>query len=126
LVLSMPIYEYESVEPGKGCEKCATRFEVIQKIHEAPLTDCPNCGRKVKKVISKCRAAIIETHDEYIRTERKISEYEKKGMWSHAAELADKHSEKFKDREAKTRALENYKKAGYDLNLLEKHDNTDN
>jgi len=118
----MPIYEYESAEPGKGCEKCATRFEVIQEIHESPLSDCPNCGRKVRKVISSCRAAIIETHDEYARTERKISEYEKNGMWSHAAELADKHSEKFKDKGAKTRALENYKKAGYDLNLLEKHD----
>jgi len=122
----MPIYEYEPVEPGKGCEKCATRFEIIQKIHEAPLTCCPDCGRKVKRVISMCRAAIVEANDEYAKTEKKISEYEKSGMWSHAAELADKHSEKFKDRGAKTRALENYKRAGYDLNLLEKHDKEKN
>lgn len=64
----------------------------------------------------------METNDEYTQTEEKISEYEKRGMWSHAAELADKHSEKFMDRGSKARALENYKKAGYDLNLLEKHD----
>ena len=117
----MPIYEYESVEPGKGCEKCATRFEIIQKIHEDPLKKCLSCGRRIKRVISRCRAAIIETHDEYIKTERKINEYERKGMWSHAGELADKHSEKYGDKGAKTRALENYKEAGYDLNLLEKH-----
>ena len=120
----MPIYEYESVEPGKGCEKCATRFEIIQKVHEAPLKKCPGCGGKIKRVISWCRAAIVENHDEYIRTEKKISEYERKGMWSHAAELADKHSEKYGDKATKTRALENYQKAGYDLNLLEKHNKT--
>ena len=124
--MAMPIYEYESIEPGKGCKKCATRFEIIQAINEAPLSDCPNCGRKVRKVISRCRVAIIETSDEYVRTEKKITEYEKKGMWSHAAELADKHSEKSKDRGTKIRALENYKKAGYDLNLLEKHEKTNN
>ena len=42
-------------------------------------------------------------------------------MWSHAAELADKHSEKTQDKGLKTRALENYKKAGYDTKLLDKH-----
>jgi hypothetical protein len=47
--------------------------------------------------------------------ERKITEYEKAGLYSHAAELADKHSYKIKDRRLKERALDNYKRAGYDL-----------
>jgi hypothetical protein len=37
------------------------------------------------------------------------------GKWSHAAELADKQAEKTKREDLKTRALENYKKAGYNF-----------
>ncbi|OOG25604.1 FmdB family transcriptional regulator [Thioalkalivibrio denitrificans] len=33
----MPIYEYE-------CGECSHRLEVIQKISDAPLRDCPECG----------------------------------------------------------------------------------
>ena len=117
----MPIYEYESLSPKKGCNKCAQRFEFIQGIAEQPLSDCPYCGQKVRKVISRCRAAIVETSDEHAMVERQIIKYEKEGMWSHAAELADKHSEKVKDKSIKLRALDNYKKAGYDADSLEKH-----
>ena len=121
----MPIYEYESLDPKKGCQKCAQRFETIQDISEAPLSVCPSCGQKVRKVMSWCRSAIVETPEEYTRVEKQISHYEKEGMWSHAAELADKHSEKIKDKSVKMRALDNYKKAGYDANSLEKHAKTD-
>ena len=55
----------------------------------------------------------METSEELVSVSNKISEYEKSGMWSHAAELADKHSENIKDKRLKARALENYKKAGY-------------
>ena len=40
----MPIYEY-------NCQKCGT-FETTQKITEKPLTRCPTCKGKVKKLIS--------------------------------------------------------------------------
>ena len=33
----MPLYEYQ-------CEKCAHRFEVIQKFSDAPIDVCPKCG----------------------------------------------------------------------------------
>ncbi|MCP4666726.1 MAG: zinc ribbon domain-containing protein [Deltaproteobacteria bacterium] len=117
----MPIYEYEALEPDKGCETCRGRFEVIQGVDEKPLSLCPDCGNKVRKIISWCRAAIIETPDEQGRVNRKITEYESEGMWSHAAELADKHSEKIGDKGMKLRALDNYKKAGYNADSLEKH-----
>ncbi len=41
----MPLYEYK-------CQKCALVFEVIQKISEPPLTECPECGGRLKKVIT--------------------------------------------------------------------------
>ncbi len=110
----MPIYEYESLDPGKGCKKCASRFEVIQGINEKRLSNCPDCGQKVRKTISWCRAAIVEISEEHTRVKKQVSEYEKQGMWSHAAELADKHSENVRDDGMKMRALDDYKKAGYD------------
>ena len=41
----MPIYEYE-------CLSCGKRTEVLQKMNDAPLAACPNCGAEVKKLIS--------------------------------------------------------------------------
>ena len=117
----MPIYEYEPLDQERACAKCAGRFEVIQGIHEEPLTVCPHCGEGVRKVVSWCRAAVVETSDEHLRVSKQISEYEREGMWSHAAELADTHSEKVGDRAMKMRALDDYKKAGYDVGTLEKH-----
>ena len=111
----MPIYEYRTDIPKKGCQKCREGFEHIQKVDENPLSKCPYCGTRVKKIISWCHSAIIDPSPEYIRTEKKITEYEKKGFHSHAAEMADKYSHKIKDDLLKERALENYKKAGYDL-----------
>ena len=34
----MPIYEYQ-------CTECGELKEALQKIGDAPLTDCPACGR---------------------------------------------------------------------------------
>jgi len=117
----MPIYEYEPIDQELACENCRGRFEIIQGIDEEPLSNCPHCGQMVKKVISWCRAAVIEPLEEHIQVNSKISEYEKEGMWSHAAELADTHSEKTGDHDMKMRAVDNYEKAGYDSSSLEKH-----
>jgi len=63
----------------------------------------------------------METSQAHVSVSKKITEYEKSGMWSHAAELADKHSENIKDKSLRIRALENYKKAGYNADSLAKH-----
>ena len=63
----------------------------------------------------------METPEEQVKVKKKIKEYESSGMWSHAAELADKHSEKTKDKSLKLRALDNYKKAGYNTDSLAGH-----
>lgn len=78
----------------------------------------------MKKVISRCSAAITERSEDSLRVEKKVKEYESSGMWSHAAELADKHSEKTKDKSLRMRALDNYRKAGYDVDTLSKHANS--
>jgi len=42
----MPIYEYQ-------CDACGHVFENLQKISEAPLTKCPDCGADaLKKLVS--------------------------------------------------------------------------
>ncbi|HFC46438.1 MAG TPA: zinc ribbon domain-containing protein [Dissulfuribacter thermophilus] len=41
----MPIYEYE-------CEACGKVVEKWQKISEAPLTTCEECGGRLHKLIS--------------------------------------------------------------------------
>src|SRR5262245_28435629 len=41
----MPLYEYE-------CQTCGRRTEVLQRMDEAPLVACPECGGPVKKLIS--------------------------------------------------------------------------
>jgi putative FmdB family regulatory protein len=122
----MPIYEYQALDLRRACHHCRRPFEILQGLHEEALTACPVCGRAVRKMISWCRAAVAEAPDESARVERKIKEYEVSGMWSHAAELADKHSEKVKDKNLKMRALDDYKKAGYDVDSLSKHANLNN
>jgi len=118
----MPIYEYQATDPAKSCLICRHRFEVLQGIHDDPLLSCPHCGSDAVRVISWCRASVVEPSEAQTGVERKIAEYEKQGMWSHAAELSDKYAEKAKDDKARTRALENYKKAGYDVDSMAKTD----
>jgi putative FmdB family regulatory protein len=114
----MPIYEYQAEDPKEGCRICKEVFEYIQDVDEKPLSHCPYCGKSVKKIISWCHAAIIDPSPEHSRTEKQIAEYENAGLYSHAAELADKYSHKTKDRLLKERALENYKKAGYNFDSI--------
>ncbi len=108
----MPIYEYQTADPSKSCPKCRYSFEVLHGVHDEPVTACPDCGGDVVRVISWCRAVVVEASEARVGVERQITEYEKQGMWSHAAELSDTYAEKAKDEKARTRALENYKKAG--------------
>ena len=43
----MPFYEYE-------CSACGHTLEVLQKISDAPLTECPNCQQEtLTKLISR-------------------------------------------------------------------------
>tara|TARA_B110000908_G_C10182466_1_gene416366 strand:+ start:742 stop:1020 length:279 start_codon:yes stop_codon:yes gene_type:complete len=42
----MPIYEYQ-------CHQCNHQFEVLQKVSDASISGCPECGQSdVKKLVS--------------------------------------------------------------------------
>lgn len=41
----MPVYEYE-------CGGCQKIFEIQQRIADAPVSVCPDCGGNVRKLIS--------------------------------------------------------------------------
>jgi putative FmdB family regulatory protein len=40
----MPTYVY-------GCDTCGHRFEIFQKFQDVPLTECPACGARIRKII---------------------------------------------------------------------------
>jgi putative FmdB family regulatory protein len=40
----MPVYEYE-------CEQCGVRFERLQRMADASLTECPECSGHVHRVM---------------------------------------------------------------------------
>jgi hypothetical protein len=80
---------------------------------ESVLTRCPQCKSAISRVLFA--PAVVIKGSPVTETDRKIKEYEKEGKWSHAAELADKQAEKTKREDLKTRALEDYKKAGYNF-----------
>ncbi|HZH33787.1 MAG TPA: FmdB family zinc ribbon protein [Pyrinomonadaceae bacterium] len=42
----MPIYEYK-------CLNCENHLEIMQKISDEPLTECPNCNGKLEKQWSR-------------------------------------------------------------------------
>jgi putative FmdB family regulatory protein len=45
-LLTVPIYEYQ-------CEDCGHKFEVLQKIADALLTDCPTCKQpRLRKMVT--------------------------------------------------------------------------
>jgi len=42
----MPIYEYR-------CDECSHQFDVFQKITDDPVSECPECGGPVQKLVSQ-------------------------------------------------------------------------
>lgn len=109
----MPTYAYRAVDPSKGCGHCLQGFEIVQKMSAPALTRCPRCGHRVNRMIFA--PTVVIKGSPMTEADRKIKDYEKEGKWSHAAELADKEAEKTKREDLKVRALEDYKKAGYDF-----------
>jgi putative FmdB family regulatory protein len=65
----MPIYEYQ-------CQKCGT-FELTQRITDKPLSKCPTCKGKVKKLISNTSFQLKGTGwyiTDYARKDKAASE----------------------------------------------------
>ncbi|MFQ5645574.1 MAG: FmdB family zinc ribbon protein [bacterium] len=68
----MPKYDYE-------CDACNKIFEVTQRIHDDPLTECIYCGGQVRKLISSS-AFLLKGEGWYVTDHPSVSR--KKGMES--------------------------------------------
>jgi len=67
----MPTYEYE-------CQKCGHRFEEFQSMKDAPLTKCPECKGKVKRLIGAGAGFLFKGSGFYITDYRSSSYSDKK------------------------------------------------
>ena len=47
----MPVYVYEAKDAKRSCAKCRGGFETTQSIKDERLTECPDCGAPVFRVI---------------------------------------------------------------------------
>jgi putative FmdB family regulatory protein len=61
----MPTYEYE-------CKSCGYIFDVFQSMSDAPLKDCPQCGREVRRLINGGTGVIFKGSGFYV-TDKKGS-----------------------------------------------------
>ncbi len=114
----VPTYAYRAIDLRKSCQKCREGFEVVQRMTEAPLATCPECKNAIRRVLFP--PSLVIKGSPVTEVDKKIREYEREGKWSHAAELADKEAEKTKREDLRVRALEDYKKAGYDFDKYDK------
>jgi putative FmdB family regulatory protein len=62
----MPSYDYE-------CTVCGHRFEMFQSMSEPPLTECPQCGKRVRRLIGGGMGIIFKGSGFYVTDNRKSS-----------------------------------------------------
>lgn len=65
----MPTYEYE-------CSACGHHFEEFQSMSAEPLSKCPECGGKVRRLIG-AGAGILFKGSGFYQTDYRSSEYKK-------------------------------------------------
>jgi len=97
----MPVYEYE-------CTSCGKRHEVIRKFSDPPLTRCPACKGRLRKLISKT-SFVLKGSGWY------VTDYARKdtGNGKKKKEHADKGGEKISgNRKEESSAKEEAKSKG--------------
>lgn len=60
----MPIYTYQVAPETEGCDHCSHGFEVIQRMKEDALKECPKCGAPLQRLISLVGVATPKTNSE--------------------------------------------------------------
>jgi putative FmdB family regulatory protein len=61
----VPTYQY-------ACTDCADRLEVVQKFTDDPMTVCPSCGGKLRKIFSP--VGIVFKGSGFYRTDSRASQ----------------------------------------------------
>jgi putative FmdB family regulatory protein len=93
----MPIYEYD-------CQKCGT-FETTQRITDEPLSKCPTCKGKVKKLISNTSFQLKGTGwyiTDYARKGKDAPKTENGASSSSSESKSDTKESKSEGKESKT------------------------
>lgn len=88
----MPIYAYE-------CEECGVRFERRQSFHDEPLTDCPECGGGVHRLIQP--AGIVFKGSGFYVTDHRSS---RKSLSTASDKTETKKKEKSEDSSKSTKS----------------------
>jgi len=60
----MPTYEYE-------CKSCGHSFDVFQSMSEAPLSECPQCGKELRRLINGGSGVIFKGSGFYVNDKNK-------------------------------------------------------
>jgi len=62
----MPTYEYE-------CKSCGHTFEAFQSMSDAPLRECPKCGKEIRRLINGGGGIIFKGSGFYVTDKNKAS-----------------------------------------------------
>ena len=79
---AMPTYTYQ-------CDSCGHGFEAVQRFADDPLTECPQCGSSIRRVIQPV-GVVFKGSGWYITDSRPKSSSEGGDGTSTAAKAADK------------------------------------
>jgi len=80
----MPTYEYE-------CPKCRKTFDVFQSIKASPLTKCPTCKGKIKRLLGT-GAGIIFKGSGFYQTDYRSAGYKQSAKSESASSSASSSS----------------------------------
>lgn len=92
----MPVYEYE-------CQQCQQVTEAMQKFSDAPLTECPHCTGRLRKMISQS-AFHLKGSGWYVTDYARKGDSAPAGIKDTPAECSNKSTEKGSDSTASTPA----------------------
>ncbi|MCL1928677.1 MAG: zinc ribbon domain-containing protein [Treponema sp.] len=84
----MPTYEYE-------CKSCGHNFEAFQSMSDAPFSDCPQCGKEIRRLINGGSGVIFKGSGFYVNDKR--ADNSKK----HSSKATEKPADKSESGEAK-------------------------
>jgi len=92
----MPTYEYQ-------CEQCGHRFEAFQSITAETLSECPECGGKVQRLIS-AGAGFIFKGSGFYTTDYRSEGYKKAEKAEKDASSGKSEKKEKKEKKAETKS----------------------
>jgi len=81
----MPTYQY-------ACTSCGEQLEVVQKFSDEPLTVCPTCSGRLRKVFSA--VGVVFKGSGFYKTDSRAGSAKKSGESGDTAKAPDKSSDK--------------------------------